>query len=391
MREGESVPLLFFHSQKTYNKVMKTLIELYDENQVLNLYSAYALKPETVIFLYTEEQENIIDHPVLRKYISGKTEYRKYEIGSLDEAIRSCLSDDCAVDILGGGDLAIASAAMYAVHSGIRLVCPDVKTKKMQVLSGGKYTLNDMDVPPLSIRDIVELHGGGIRDLEEIEYDEAGRRAVDAVNRVKRANDGRWSSFTKVMGGLYKKYGKHAPWKAEASVYNEYRSLLNGLMGEVFSTCEVRDNRLYIEFKNSDYMILLADAGVPFEYDTYYQMLDSGWFDDLDIRVNIDWNGGGFEHNDPNSELDVMASKDSRLISVSCKAGKYDQQAIYEVKANAVRFGGEEAVAVLCVDHHTDHPEYVLKAEELGVLLIEHTDMWEGRCAERIRAWFEEH
>lgn len=377
--------------QKNYNKDMKTLVELYDNDQIKNLYSAYALKPEKVVFLYEKEQEEIIDHPVIRKYVTAETEYRCFELSELDRILAEYKGADCAVDILGGSDMAVASASMYAVHSGIKLVCPEVKTKEIQILHQGKYTREPLEIPHLSIRDIVELHGGGIRDLGEIHYDARGRKAVETVNRVKRANDNRWSSFTKVMGGLYKKYGKHAQWKTEASVYNEYRTLLNGLKGDVLSVCEVRDNRLFMEFASPDYMILLADAGVPFEYDTYYQMMDSGWFDDLDIRVNIDWNGGRFEHNDPNSELDVMASKDSRLISVSCKAGKYDQQAIYEVESNAVRFGGREAVPVLCVDHHTDHPEYVLKAEELGVLLIEHTDMWEGRCAERIREWFESH
>ena len=369
---------------------MKTLIEICDDEQVLNLLSAYHEKPEKTVILYEEGQEKVNENKVIRRYC-GNVSFVRYDMDSLEDQLKKYCGEDSAVDISGGNDLAIAAASMFAVHAGIPLCCPDLKEHKMMRLVKGKYLEEALHVPHLSVKEVIELYGGKVRELEEIQYDDAGRRAVETVNRVKRANDSRWSAFTKVMGGLYKKYGKNSQWRADDSVYNEYRTLLRGMKDDVFSLLEVRDGRLYIEFKSPDYMILLADAGVPFEYDTYYQMQDSGFFDDLDIRVNIDWNGGSFEHNDPNSELDVMATKDGRLISVSCKAGKYDQQAIYEVKANAEKFGGRMAVCVLCVDHHVDHPEYVLKAEELEVLLIEHKDMWDGRCADRIAEWLENH
>jgi hypothetical protein len=118
-----------------------------------------------------------------------------------------------------------------------------------------------------------------------------------------------------------------------------------------------------------------------------YQLIDAGCFDDVDIRVNIDWNGGDFTASDPNSELDVMATLNSRLISISCKSGKYDQQAVYEVKTNAEKFGGKRAVPVLCTDLNENHPELVSKADELGVLVLEYQDMWNRKAAEKILAW----
>ena len=130
---------------------------------------------------------------------------------------------------------------------------------------------------------------------------------------------------------------------------------------------------------------------MPFEYETYYQMVDSKAFDDVDLRVNIDWNGGDFVSGDPNSELDVVASLKGRLISISCKAGKYDQQAIYEVKANADKFGGITSVPVLCADIDMERPEYVEKANELNVLLIEHKEMKKKKAAQMILKWMETH
>ena len=172
--------------------------------------------------------------------------------------------------------------------------------------------------------------------------------------------------------------------------FHEYEDILNSLP-HVFDHCGLNGAKTELVFHDIAYQILVSDIGVPFEYETYYQMTDSKAFDDVDLRVNIDWNGGAFVAGDPNSELDVVASKDSRLISISCKAGKYDQQAIYEVKANADKFGGERSVPVLCVDIDMERPEYVEKARELNVLLIEYRQMREKKAAELILKWMETH
>ena len=192
------------------------------------------------------------------------------------------------------------------------------------------------------------------------------------------------------MGSAGTAYKDMRIWRCDSRFAEEYKAILDSL-NHVFDSCEIQGSKLVLEFHDPAYQILVTDTGVPFEYETYYQMTDSGAFDDVDLRVNIDWNGGEFVSGDPNSELDVVASLNSRLISVSCKSGKYDQQAIYEVKANADKFGGQSSVPVLCADIDMDRPEYVEKARELNVLLIEHKDMKEKRAAQMILDWLETH
>ena len=117
----------------------------------------------------------------------------------------------------------------------------------------------------------------------------------------------------------------------------------------------------------------------------------------LELVANLPEGLTGVDHvfivvsGDPNSELDVVASLKGRLISISCKAGKYDQQAIYEVKANADKFGGITSVPVLCADIDMERPEYVEKANELNVLLIEHKEMKKKKAAQMILKWMETH
>ena len=61
------------------------------------------------------------------------------------------------------------------------------------------------------------------------------------------------------------------------------------------------------------------------------------------------------------------------------------------MKANADKFGGSRAVPVLCVDIDMERPEYVEKAREIGVLLIEHGQMREKKAAKMILEWMETH
>ncbi len=365
---------------------MKTIVEIYDAQQILNLVTPYMEVPEKVIFLYEKSDEQRIHNPVIHRYLDCEIEYLKVSRQTISEVCKTVRRDDTAFDIHGGNYFAIAAVSQIAEERGAELYYPDLETGKMLILKDGKVTLKDLILPKLTVSEMVALYGAKVRTLPEEQYDERGRRIVEACMRAKHRNNKRWVNFTKTIGNLFKKYGTRDVITTEAYIYREHRSIFEEIR-DTFSVLE--DDYRHLRFKLADpaYAQLLADPGVAFEYDTYYQLTDSNCFDDVDIRVNVDWNGGEFTASDPNSELDVMATLNSRMICISCKSGKYDQQAVYEVKANAEKFGGERAVPVLCTDLNENHPELVSKAEELGVLVIEYQGMWERKAVEKIMAW----
>lgn len=365
---------------------MKTIVEIYDRQQILNLVTAYMEMPEKVVFLYEKSEENLIHNPVIHHHLDCEIEYLLISRATIGEVCAAVRREDTAFDIHGGNYFAIAAVSQEAEQRGAELYYPDLETGKMLILKGGKVTMKDLILPKLTVSEMVALYGAEVRNLPEEQYDERGRRIVEACMRAKRRSNKRWVNFTKTVGNLIKKYGTRDVITTEGYVYREYRSIFEEIR-DAFSLLEDDYKRLRFRLADESYAQLLTDTGVAFEYDTYYQLMDSGFFDDVDIRVNIDWNGGNFKASDPNSELDVMATLNSRLISISCKSGKYDQQAVYEVKANAEKFGGERAVPVLCTDLNENHPELVSKAEELGVLVIEYQDMWNRKAPEKIMAW----
>lgn len=367
---------------------MQILIELYDEEQILNLISACALKPDRVVFLYTAAQNNLIHNALIERLVQTETEYVEYTYESLGRILEQFDGENVIVDVHGGDDLAVSMVSQMARSRGYTLCYPGMTTSQLYFLENEQVRTEKLDMPKLTVRQIVELYGGIVRDLPESYFDDYGRRAVDECLSEKRKNSTRWISFCKAMGSIGSHQKEYDVWKADEKFFHTYGDIVEHLE-HIFDRTE--DSGYLLKFHDPAYKILVTDTGVPFEYETYYQIADSGAFDDTDLRVNIDWNGGAFVAGDPNSELDVVASKDSRLISISCKAGKYDQQAIYEVKANADKFGGERSVPVLCVDIDMERPEYVEKARELNVLLIEYRQMREKKAAELILKWMETH
>ena len=369
---------------------MKVLAELIDSQKILNLISAYNLNPDKVVFLSADPDANLPGEDVIKKFLGCLYETVYYTPETLKNVLSGIEADELTVDVHGGNDYAIAMLTSYAKTNGITLCYPGLTTKIMYVLQNEKLTQTALQIPKFTVREIISLYGGSVREMPEAVFEGTDRDAVYACNASRQYNPRRWGDFCKTMANLARKNEGHSVWRASESVHREYRGIFNSIAC-VFEQCEVRDGTLYLKFANPEYKILVTDSGVPFEYETYYQIEDSNFFDDIDIRVNIDWNGGVFNRRDPNSELDVMASKDGRLISISCKAGKYDQQAIYEVKTNAEQFGGELAVPVLCTDYERKHSEYVEKAETLGVLLIQYDEMRAGKAAERIIEWMKTH
>ncbi|MBO7703027.1 MAG: DUF1887 family protein [Solobacterium sp.] len=369
---------------------MRALVELIDKQQILNLVSALNRKPDRVYFFYQEGQEGLLDNEVMRKYLECPYENVLYTPDNLEEKLAEIDADEIEVDVHGGNDFAIAVVSRMSGPARMALVYSGFTTKIMYRLEADDLIKEELYIPPLTVYEIVTLYGASVRKLKEPVFEGKDRDAVRACLWGRREHLDRWGDFCKKMASIAQKNEGQTVWTAPENVRGEYRSIFN-MLGPVFKRCEVSDKCLYLELANPEYRILVTDGGVPFEYETYYQMEDSGYFDDIDVRVNIDWNGGEFEHNDPHSELDVIATMDGRLISVSCKAGKYDQQAIYEVKTNAVKFGGELAVPVLVTDYPVHHPEYIRKAEELGVLMIEYEDVRKERIADIIKNWMKDH
>jgi len=87
---------------------MRTLVELYDAEQILNLISATQLECDLVVFLYTADQKHLIHNAVIESLITAPTEYMEYSPASLESLLDQIEGDEIFIDVHGGDDLAIS-------------------------------------------------------------------------------------------------------------------------------------------------------------------------------------------------------------------------------------------------------------------------------------------
>ena len=366
---------------------MRTLVTIYDDQNILNLTAGYHVQPDQIIFLYEPGQIRSIRNITIHKYLKGDITYIEYNSETLPEILKKICDreNEILFDGTGGNDFAIAYMSRLAREKGYTIVCPDLEAKKILLITKDSLLSEELRLPKMKVKDIVRLYGGEVRNLREPKYDETGRNIVYFCLECRRKYKKQWHQFCNIMSKIAQRQRDDLRWSLELKLYHAYQEIFDGLrqagcLERIFEL----GKEVYFTIADADYIQLITDVGVPLEYDIYYQMCDSGAFDDVDIRVNIDWNGGEFGGHDPESELDVVAVKDAKLISVSCKSGDFDSKDLYEVKVNADKFGGTRSLAVLADDAEIDVPGLEQKALELNVLLILYRDIRAGRAAEMI-------
>ena len=125
----------------------------------------------------------------------------------------------------------------------------------------------------------------------------------------------------------------------------------------------------YTRFTYKDELIrdCLLDAGCLLELHTYYVFRNTGKYSDYRVGVHIDWDGviNNFEV-DVENEIDVMLLEGKTPVFISCKNGKVNQMALYELDAVAGRFGGKYVKKVLAATQQIN-VGYVKRAEEMDI------------------------
>ena len=265
---------------------MKTLVEIYDNEMILNLITTLNLKPDKTIFLYEDSQEEIINNKTLHKLLPNEIEYIRFGEANLIEILEGL--QDVSFDIHGGNNLAITVVSQIANERKAPLYFPDLNVNKMYSLVDGKLNSEELHKPKLTVKDIVGLYGASVRNLPEVVYDEEGCNVVSKIMEFKRKNTKRWISFVKTICSLNKKHENNHDWHIDYNSYKLYHDFFDGLR-EVFIIENNDKGKVKFRLSSVDYLPLVTDIGVAFEYDTYYQCVDSGRFDDVDIRVNIYW------------------------------------------------------------------------------------------------------
>ena len=118
----------------------------------------------------------------------------------------------------------------------------------------------------------------------------------------------------------------------------------------------------------------------------YITAVQSSRFHDCRMSVVIDWDGVFLKRDNVINEIDVMLMRGSRPIFISCKTSVTNTENLNEIYLYAKRLGGSHAQAMLVTtqDVKRQSPTVHLRAQELGVILVQRDDLLQEKGLLRI-------
>ena len=148
---------------------------------------------------------------------------------------------------------------------------------------------------------------------------------------------------------------------------------------------EKREKYITFKYKNSQIRKCLTKAGNILELYCYLILREikeenSGYYDDVDQSIYIDWDGIVHSDKDPKykdtkNEVDIMVTRDLIPIFISCKNGEVHKEALYELDTISKKFGGKYGKKYLLATYLSSDKESVKylkqRAKDMNITLID--------------------
>lgn len=385
---------------------MKTLIELYVNEQFDDLAAAMTFRPERTVFLSggfvpdKATREGMIRF--IRKACGNSDAEVKFidigsrSLGSLFQKIGEVVKryGDCCIDMTGGPTGALIAAHRYCKRNGTKAFFFDSRRGKFINIHGMAEEISSHRPEPLTVERAIAMGGGLVTGSgHSASPYEKDRETANAVLDIYARNLSVWNAFSE-----YLQYACRHYYDSRTQLFTAPSTLLNNsmllyankrLLNELLRAGAIRElatdgESISFRFANGFMKELLTTVGMCLELLIYVSALESGRFDDVRMSVVFDWDGvlhGNF--NDTTNELDVVMTKGLSSVFVSCKSARPDTRDLYEIDYLARRFGGRDANVVLAtaVPLSKENWATYMRARDMGIIVIERADLEKGREA----------
>ncbi len=381
---------------------MKTLIELYVNEQFDDLAAAMTFRPERVVFLSGGFMPERATREGMTRFIKaqcGCAEVRFIDIGNrslgslfkkIGEVVRQ--NEDCAVDMTGGPTGALIAAQRYCSRHKTKAFFYDSRRERFVNIYGMSDEISLHRPKALTVERVISMGGGLITGSgHSIAAYRDNRECANKLLDIYAANLSVWNAFSEYLQFACKHY-----YDSRTQLFTAPSTLLNNslllyankrLLGLLEGIGAIEDLSTFGEtisfrFRNDFMRELLTTVGMCLELLVYVSALESGAFDDAGMSVVFDWDGVIHSNfNDTVNEIDVVLTRGLNSSFVSCKSARPDTRDLYEISYLASRFGGRNANVVLAtaVDLSGDAWAIYMRARDMGVTVVERRDIEKGR------------
>lgn len=385
---------------------MNVNFEFFDKEPLENLITCLNYKMDKVIFFGHSDLMNQRRIQVTRdslknicgiedvKFIemSQSNLYRVVEVLEKEIQIEKHRGSKCFFDLTGGEGLLLVAMGILSTKYETPLHQYDVWKEELITFNNREFPgieeLAEKRKITLTLDDAIAMHGGCInyrqqKVIKSQMEDPVFKADFEKLWSVAGKDPRRWNGVSGVFKKLMnredeemnvlasRKEFQRAVQQSSGITIKHAEMMIHelgdvGILEEVWSSEEA----IGFRYKNSIMKECMLDAGCALELHAYYEKSNDERFSDVRVGVHIDWDGdtSGSEL-DVENEIDVLALEGNIPVFASCKNGKVNQMALYELETVARRFGGRYVGREMIAGQKmTDG--YEARAEEMGIKVI---------------------
>ena len=357
------------------------LVELYDRHVLeKNVYQAFISDCDEILFLSLTKISNE-EKLSLRQFIMEevphiqRVTFRQLSLEQLADQLDYCLAgyDQVLLDVFGGDSLLALSLYQYGLDRDLPIVAMDVERGKQYKWVTGQLEKEDLDIPTLSIQQLIALRGGKILKSKRPIHSVQQIAAIKKLASSAIANPSHWYQVTQFFS-LAKTNDLHAETEKileNNGKYYHYPESLIPLLVEAGMLCMESEGkkRVAYSFPSQEAQVFCRNKGHILEVYLYLLALESQLFDECMIGGEIDWNGIFPEADNVQNEIDVILRKGRSITFISCKMTDLSVEAINELEVYANHFAGESCLKLIVCTGKIN-PVYANRCQEYGVLVI---------------------
>ena len=389
---------------------MNTLVELFDSCQIENIVSYLKFKPPKIIFIGFSDDDFTEKYNAIKKMIKKQNqavavEYvhvPRYNYQVIVQKLEKIIADnaDCFFDLTGGKELVLVAMGSISTKYNIPIYQIDIATNKiMPVSCCENFPKENND--SLTLLESITLNCGILEQQAVPGITHNFMEAVQELWSIAKPNSRLWNIETKALITFEKNFAAVTDSCTITCALNDFRAeshnfsaLLHSLKRHNLITLQQHENLIRYQYKSDSVRHFLEKSGNILESYIYSVMKSiekdcSDHIHDVSMQVVVRWLEDG-QPSHTSNEIDVACMCGNIPAFISCKNGKVDKNALYELHTVANRLGGKYAKKILVVtDINSSLPAkaaLLSRAQEMNIAVISDVDkLSEDKLKEQVK------
>ncbi|MEA4833186.1 MAG: hypothetical protein VB118_11300 [Oscillospiraceae bacterium] len=393
---------------------MENLIKFVSNEQMDNLISPCAFRPLKVNYIYDPEKANkyciqdiehtlnMFDHSIKADFIPIRDLFSNNSQDELQSVIANLTKtyNDIYADFTGTSVGAVLNAFGYITAKGIKSFSVDImKDEVIQLAGFSSGEKLSYVTPHFNVKQIISAHGASAmrsgRPTPLFKY----FPILKKLSVIILGDLDVWKKQGKFLQKAQAHYseGLHVECDTSLNIGSERVYLDDHFLYSLYEAgaldyANIKNKRASFKFHDNFIKDCLCDIGIWAEVITYITALQSGFFDDVQMSVKIDWDGEreDIKFGSAFNEIDNICVKGYIPLFISCKTSEPSIEAINELYLYANHFGGAGAkCAIVTLGDMKSKQVYFSgidkRAHDLGISLIDYADIRDGFLAKKLQ------